>query len=84
MTARKVYLVTLDNGLDWEDHDWDIVGIYNLDKLDKATSDGLAELKRMDDDWYREATVTIWKVWIDKALDYTAGEKIATYDSRSL
>lgn len=84
MSARKVYLVTLENGLGRYDYDWDIVGIYNLDKLQVATADGIAELRKMDDHWYRNASVTIWKVWIDKVLDYTAADKVAEFDVRSL
>lgn len=84
MTARKVYLVTLDNGLELCDNDWDIVGIWNLDKLQAASKAAIDQLRKMDEDWYRNASATIWKVWIDKPLDYTAAEKIAELDQRSI
>ncbi len=84
MAVRKVYLVTLDNGLTSCDNDWDIVGIYNLDKLKLATGDAIVELRKMEENWYRDASVTIWKIWIDKPLDYTASEKVATIDQRSI
>ena len=56
MANRKVYLVTIDNGLEYSDQDWDIVGIYSLDKLDRAREDGIAELGKLDEQWYRAAT----------------------------
>lgn len=83
MNARKVYLVTIDNGLDHCDHDWDIVGIYSLDQLGKARQDAVQELQKMDERWYRQASVSIRKVWIDKLLDYT-DTLIEKIDQRSL
>ena len=71
MANRKVYLVTIDNGLEYSDNDWDIVGIYSLDKLDRARQDGIQELGKLDEQWYRAATISIFKVWIDKLLDYS-------------
>ncbi len=84
MTARKVYLVILDNGLEYSDHDNDIVGIYNLDKLREARDEAIRQLKGMDDLWYRNASVQVWRVWIDKALDFTAGDKVYDINLRSL
>lgn len=78
---KKVILALLDNGRRYpEDHDWDIVGIYTLDQEARALEDSKAELLELvtkHSGWYYEnATVTIWKVWINKPLDYTAGTKL--------
>ena len=83
MNARKVILVTLDNGLEYEDRDWDIVGIYSIDQLGKARQDGIQELQKLEDEWYRDASISIRKVWINKLLDYT-GTLIEKIDQRSL
>ena len=80
---RKVILVTIHNGLEYADQDWDIVGIYSLDQLVKARQDGINELRKLDDEWYRAASVTIRKVWIDKLLDYS-GTLVEKIDQRSL
>ena len=84
MINRKAILVTIDNGLEYCDNDWDIVGIYSLDKLDKAREDAIQELQKFDEDWYRAATATIWKIWVDKPLDYTASDKLEVIDQRSI
>lgn len=83
MTARKVYLVTIDNGLEYSDHDWDIVGIYSLDNLGRARQDAIQELQKFEDEWYRDASVRIWKVWTNKLLDYS-GTLVEKIDQRSL
>lgn len=80
---RKVILVTIDNGLEYSDNDWDIVGIYSLDQLVRARQDGINELRKLDEQWYRAATVSIRKVWINKLLDYS-GTLVEKIDQRSL
>jgi hypothetical protein len=76
---RKVILVTIDNGLEYSDHDWDIVGIYTLDQEAAAIQDGRDQLLELFDgsSFYHAATVTVRKVWINKLLDYTASTIIA-------
>jgi hypothetical protein len=81
--ARKVYLVTINNGLEYADQHWDIVGIYSLDNYAKALQDAHQELQKFDEYWYRKAYACIRKVWIDKPLDYT-GTLIKKIDLRSL
>jgi len=83
MNARKVILVTIDNGLEHCDNDWDIVGIYSLDQLVKARSQAVAELNKFEDRWYRNASVSIYRVWIDKPLDFS-GALVEKIDLRSL
>lgn len=83
MANRKVYLVTIDNGLEYGDNQWDIVGIYSLDKLGRAKQEGIEQLQQLDEIWYRAASVSIFKVWIDKPLCY-AGNLVEKIDLRSL
>lgn len=83
MANRKVYLVTIDNGLEYSDNDWDIVGIYSLDNLGRARQDGIQELGKLEGQWYRAATISIYKVWIDKLLDYS-GCLVEKIDQRGI